>query len=308
MIKVTNLTKYFGEKLAVSNLNFELKRGEVVGVLGLNGSGKTTTLRMLTGYLIPSDGEVLVDGISNFRNPIEAKKRIGYLPETPPIYEDMDVEEFLEYVGRVKSIPSSQLSQEIQRVTSRTNLGEVLHTYIGNLSLGFRKRVGIAQAILGNPPVVVMDEPISGLDPKQILDMRKLIKGLSGEHTVVISSHILSELQKTCDRFLIIHEGKLVFDYSFDKLEQELQKWASLEVSFKGKEKPEIEKYLMGLSEKVEIQESFGDSKWSQFVVKSDNEEILRNKLLDTFRSQGLELLSLNKKEITLEQIFLRNI
>lgn len=308
MIKVANLTKFYGEKLAVDDLSFELKKGEVVGVLGLNGSGKTTTLRMLTGYLIPTEGEVLVDGISNFKNPIEAKRKIGYLPETPPIYEDMDVEEFLEYVGRIKSIPKAELPAEIERVARRTNLLEVLHTYIGNLSLGFRKRVGIAQAIMGNPPVIVMDEPISGLDPRQIQDMRNLIRSFSGDHTVVISSHILSELQKTCDRFIIIHNGKLIFDYTYERFEKELLGLASLEVSFRGKDRSEIETYLQKLIENVEIQETSGNEKISQFVLRSNDVDTLRNRILDTFRAEGIELLSLTNKEITLEQIFLKNI
>ncbi|MEM3061350.1 MAG: ABC transporter ATP-binding protein, partial [Candidatus Bathyarchaeia archaeon] len=153
MIQVSNLTKYYGEKLAVSNLNFSLKEGEIIGLLGLNGSGKTTTIRMLTGFLIPTEGEILIDGISNFHNPLDTKKKIGYLPESPPIYEDLDVEDYLEFVAKIKGIEKSNIPNEIQRVTSITNLQHVKNILIGNLSLGYRKRVGIAQALLGNPKI-----------------------------------------------------------------------------------------------------------------------------------------------------------
>lgn len=309
MIQVSNLTKYYGEKLAVSNLNFSLKEGEIVGLLGLNGSGKTTTIRMLTGFLIPTEGEILIDGVSNFHNPIETKKKIGYLPESPPIYEDLDVEDYLEFVAKIKGLNKADIPNEIQRVTSITNLQHVRNVFIGNLSLGYRKRVGIAQALLGNPKIVIMDEPISGLDPEQILEMRKLILGLAQKHTVLISSHILSELYRTCDRFLIIHEGKLKFDYNKDLLDKELDKYTRTIVAFSGKSKEEISNYLNQLMEsKIQIESIEQDSELYQFTIQSENESVLRNKILDTFRSNGLELHSIHKKEVTLEQIFLSNI
>lgn len=309
MIEVKNLTKYYGEKLAVSQMNFQLKKGEIAGLLGLNGSGKTTTIRMLTGFLIPSEGEIYIDGLSNFQDPITAKKKIGYLPESPPLYEDLTVLDYLEFVSKIKSIPRVKIDEEIVRVTGRTNLNHVKKAFIGSLSLGYRKRVGIAQALLGNPQIVIMDEPISGLDPEQIRDMRKLITGLAGDHTVLISSHILSELYKTCDRFLIIHEGKLKFDYTKEKLEQELGRFATLLVNLGGKSKEEIEHYLHQLLESgVQIENSEKEGSGFQFSIRSENESVLRNKILDSFRAHGLELYSLHKKEVTLEQIFLSNI
>jgi ABC-2 type transport system ATP-binding protein len=308
MIVVKNLTKYYGEKLAVSEINFELKKGEIVGLLGLNGSGKTTTIRMLTGFLIPTEGEIYIDGVSNFQDPIEAKRKIGYLPETPPLYEDLTIQDYLEFVSKIKGIPSETFQSEIDRVTSKTNLGTVKKSFIGSLSLGYRKRVGIAQALLGNPEVVIMDEPISGLDPEQILDMRNLIGKLAGKHTVLISSHILSEMYKTCDRFLIIHEGKLKFDYTKDELEQELGRFAKLVVTISGKSKEELEGYFLSLMDGVSIESVEKEGDALQFVLQSENESILRNKILDSFRSKGLELLSIGKKELTLEQIFLKNI
>jgi ABC-2 type transport system ATP-binding protein len=309
MIEVKNLTKYYGEKLAVNKLNFSLRDGEIVGLLGLNGSGKTTTIRMLTGFLVPSEGEVLVDGISNFQNPLEAKKKIGYLPESPPLYEDLTVWDYLEFVAKIKGVSKEDRGSQITQALDKTNLKEVQKELIGSLSLGYRKRVGIAQALLGNPKIVIMDEPISGLDPEQILEMRKLIASLSGQHTVLISSHILSELYKTCDRFLMIHQGNLKYDYSKQKLEQELVQFSSLLVSLGGKSKEEIISYLNQILEsKIEIETVEQDGNTYHFSLRSENETILRNRILDTFRFNGLELYSLHKKEVTLEQIFLSNV
>ncbi len=309
MIEVKNLTKYYGEKLAVNKLNFTLRAGEIIGLLGLNGSGKTTTIRMLTGFLVPSEGEVFLDGISNFQNPIEAKKKIGYLPESPPLYEELTVWDYLEFVAKIKGVSKEERDSQITQALDKTNLKEVQKELIGSLSLGYRKRVGIAQALLANPKIVIMDEPISGLDPEQILEMRKLISNLSGQHTVLISSHILSELYKTCDRFLMIHQGNLKYDYSKQKLEQELVQFSSLLVSLGGKSKEEIMSYLNQLLEsKVEIETVEQDGNIYHFSLRSENETILRNRILDTFRTHGLELYSLHKKEVTLEQIFLSNV
>lgn len=230
MIKVQNLTKYYSDKLAISDLNFQINKGEVVGLLGLNGSGKTTTIRMLSGFLIPNEGEVWIDDLNSFSDPIEIKRKVGYLPETPPLYEDLTIRDYLEFVARIKSV--SNIESEIKRVCEVTNLMDVIDQYISHLSLGFRKRVGIAQAILGFPKIVIMDEPISGLDPRQIVEIRHLIRNLSKEHTVLLSSHILSEVYLVCDRFIFIHEGKLVYDYSRVDLEKEMQKFLNFKLVF----------------------------------------------------------------------------
>ncbi len=224
MVKVRNITKHYGSKKAVDNLSFELRDGEIIGLLGLNGSGKTTTIRILTCFLIPSEGDVVVDSLNIFDEPLEVKKKIGYLPETPPLYEELTIREYLEFVSQIKGIPQEKIPTEISRVSIKTNISDNLSNIIGHLSLGYRKRVGIAQALLGSPSLIIMDEPISGLDPKQILEMRNLIKNLKGEHTVLISSHILSEIYKTCDRFLFLHEGKLKGEYTYTELEKEIEK------------------------------------------------------------------------------------
>lgn len=308
MIEVKGLTKYYDEKLAIDGLSFSLPRGEVVGLLGLNGSGKTTTLRILTGFLIPTEGEVKIGGISNFEDPIGTKKRIGYLPETPPLYEDLTVWDYLTFVARIKGISGESISREIERVISKTNLSEKKDSLLGQLSLGFRKRAGIAQALLGKPPIIVMDEPISGLDPKQILDMRNLIRDLRGEHTIFISSHILSELHKTCDRFLFLHEGRLRFDLSRDELDSELSKFSSLEIKLSGKPKNDIEVFLKSIESNLEILSIDEEVAGVNFVVRSNNEKHFRDTLLDKLRGSGLSLLALKREDVTLEQMFLKNL
>jgi ABC-2 type transport system ATP-binding protein len=305
MIVANNLIKYYGEKLAINGIQFELQNGEIVGLLGLNGSGKTTTIRILTGFLIPSEGEVTINGISNFNDPIETKKLIGYLPETPPLYEDMTVENYLRYVGRIKGVDENKLDDEIQRVCTKTNLLNEKQTFLGNLSLGYRKRAGIAQALLGNPPVIIMDEPISGLDPKQILEMRNLIKSLRGNHTVLISSHILSELHRTCDRFLFIHDGKIRFNYNKEELDRELQKLAFLEVNFTGKTKDEMKNFLISLDKECKIHSEEEEMDGFTFIIQSKHEIEYRDKLIQEFKKHGLTLQYLKKQEVTLEQIFI---
>ncbi len=305
MIEVKNLTKIYNQVPAIQNLNFKLQKGEIVGLLGLNGSGKTTTLRILTGFLIPSEGEVLIENISHFTNPIEAKRMIGYLPETPPLYEDLQIEDYLRYVARLKGIVSEKIETEVHRVLEKTNLIEKRSTLIGHISLGYRKRTGIAQALLGNPPIVVMDEPISGLDPKQILDMRNLIKGLRGEHTVFISSHILSELHKTCDRFLFLHQGELKFDLTREALDLELGKFALLEINLEGKSKEDLSRYLKSLDSNLEIISSEEDRMGCTFTLKSSSDKILINKVLETIKIEGISLNTLKRQEVTLEQMFL---
>lgn len=308
MIEVKNLTKYYDNKLAIENLNFSLPRGEIVGLLGLNGSGKTTTLRILTGFLIPSEGEVNIDGKSNFEDPIGTKKRIGYLPESPPLYEDLTVTDYLYFVARLKAISLDSVPEEVERVIQKTNLTEKRNTLLGHLSLGYRKRAGIAQALLGKPPIIVMDEPISGLDPKQILDMRNLIKSLRGEHTIFISSHILSELHKTCDRFLFLHDGRLRFDLTREGLDAELQKFSSLEVKLEGKKTEQLRSYLLKLDKDLKILSAEEDGRGVNFVLHPTDEKTFRESLIDTLRNEGVSLLALKHEEVTLEQMFLKNL
>ena len=215
MIEVTNLTKRYRERVAVDRLNFSVAEGEILGFLGPNGAGKSTTMKILTGFLPPSEGVARVAGFDVFEQPLEVKRRIGYLPETPPLYPEMTVVGYLKFVASLKGLPGRGIRAEVERVGTLTGLSDVLGRVIQNLSKGYKQRVGIAQALLGSPPVLILDEPTEGLDPAQRADMRALIKGLAGKHTVILSTHILPEVTMTCEKVLIIHQGKVV---AYDEL------------------------------------------------------------------------------------------
>lgn len=224
MIHVENLTKYYGTFPALKDVSFDIQPGEVVGLLGLNGAGKTTCLRTLTGFLTPTSGECSIDGIDVFEDPLAVKHRIGYLPEVPPLYTELTVEDYLRFVARLRGVIDKEAFEEqFLRVTELTRLEPARRSLIANLSLGYRKRVGIAQALIGTPSVLIFDEPISGLDPVQIVEIRKLMRRLAGEHTILISSHILTEVSQTCDRVIVIHKGELAGEISGDALHQNLE-------------------------------------------------------------------------------------
>ena len=210
MIEVENLTKRYGPTLAVSDVSFRVEKGEILGFLGPNGAGKTTTMRVITGYLPASDGKVRVAGYDVHDEPLEAKRRTGYLPETPPVYPDMTVTEYLSFVARIKGVARRDVKKRVDEVSEKCAVSDVRHRQIGKLSKGYRQRVGLAQALIHNPDVLVLDEPTAGLDPKQIIETRELIKGLAGQHTVVLSTHILPEVSKTCQRVVVINAGKIV--------------------------------------------------------------------------------------------------
>ena len=210
MIKVEGLTKRYARTVAVDNISFEVEKGQIVGFLGPNGAGKTTTMRVLTCFLPPTAGSASVAGYDVLEHPIEVKKRIGYLPESPPLYPEMEVIEYLEFTGKLKGIPAADLKKRVDEVLGRCAIGDVRDKLIGKLSKGYRQRVGLAQAIMHNPDVLILDEPTSGLDPKQIIEIRELLKSLAGDHTIILSTHILSEVEHSCERVIIISQGKLV--------------------------------------------------------------------------------------------------
>lgn len=210
VIQVENLTKKYGDHLAIDHLSFKINKGEVVGFLGPNGAGKSTTMKIITGFMAPSSGTALVGGFDVFENPIEVKKRIGYLPETPPVYSDMLVRDYLTYVAELKGVEANRLKSFVDRAIEKTQLQKVEKRLIQNLSKGFRQRVGIAQALVSDPEILILDEPTVGLDPKQVSEIRDLILELRGQHTLILSTHILPEVQATCERIIIIHQGKIV--------------------------------------------------------------------------------------------------
>src|ERR1017187_8628812 len=223
MIKVEGLTKRYARTVPVDDISFEVEKGQIVGFLGPNGAGKTTTMRVLTCFLPPTSGTATIAGFDVLENPMEVKKRIGYLPETPPLYPEMEVIEYLTFVGQIKGIPNADIKRRVDEVIGRCALGDVRDKLIGKLSKGFRQRVGIAQAIIHNPDVLILDEPTSGLDPKQIIEIRELLKALSGEHTIILSTHILSEVEQSCERVIIISQGKLVAQDSVANLTNRLR-------------------------------------------------------------------------------------
>lgn len=236
MIKVEGLTKRYDRFVAVDGIDFEVDKGQIVGFLGPNGAGKTTTMRILTCYMPPSGGTASVAGFDVLKHPMEVKRHIGYLPETPPVYPEMEVHEYLEFVGRLKGIASADLPHRVDDVTERCNLGDVRTKLIAKLSKGYRQRVGIAQSIIHNPDVLILDEPTAGLDPKQIHETRDLIRSLAGEHTIILSTHILPEVEQTCDKVVIISKGKLVAKDSVQNLTSRLKGQEAVSVEVQGRD------------------------------------------------------------------------
>ena len=218
MIEVKNLTKRYGDFVAVRNVSFKAEQGSILGFLGPNGAGKTTTMRIITGFMPATAGTVLVDGLDIFTQSLEARRRIGYLPETPPLYSDMRVEAYLRFVAKLRGLRRSDVDDAVERVLKICGLADMAHRICGQLSKGYRQRVGLAQAIIHNPPVLVLDEPTIGLDPRQIHEIRGLIHGLSGQHTIVLSTHILPEVSQICDRVVIINAGRVVLEESLGSL------------------------------------------------------------------------------------------
>lgn len=305
MIEVQGLTKRYGRTVAVDDLNFTVKKGEILGFLGPNGAGKTTTMRVLTCFMPPTLGKVTVAGYDVMREPLEVKKRIGYLPETPPLYTDMRVKEMLTFAGRIKGVPSSELKQRVEEVASRTAVTQVLNKIVGHLSKGYRQRVGLAAALIHNPDVLVLDEPTAGLDPKQIIETRKLIKSLAGAHTVILSTHILPEAANTCDRVMIINAGKLVAEDTPDNLTARLQGFETMHMLVEGPERDVRDRlsHLQGVNSVVPTPASNGRV---EFAVQTAKGRDVRRDLARAVVESGWGLLELRPVGMSLEEIFLK--
>ncbi len=233
MIEVRNLTKQYGQIKAVDQISFDVNKGEIIGFLGPNGAGKTTTMRILTCFMPATSGTAKIAGFDVFEEPLEVKKRVGYLPEIPPLYSEMTVQSYLDYVATIKAVPSEKRRQAVSHVIDRCSLGSVKNRLIGHLSKGFRQRVGLAQALVHNPQILILDEPTIGLDPKQIIEIRKLIKELSGDHTVILSTHILPEVTQLCQRIIILNQGKIVAIDTYDQLAADLRKTNKIELKLR---------------------------------------------------------------------------
>ena len=305
MIEVTNLTKKYGDHIAVDHLSFRVEKGQIYGFLGPNGAGKSTTMNIITGYLAATEGTVTIDGKDIQKDPEEAKRAIGYLPELPPLYVDMTVREYLDFVAELKKVPKKERKQQIDEVMEMTQITDMQQRLIRNLSKGYRQRVGLAQAILGYPEVIILDEPTVGLDPKQIIEIRDLIRKLGENHTVILSSHILSEVSAVCDHIMIIAHGKLVASDSPENLQKLMSGSMELDLEVKGSIAA-VKSALQEISQIDRIEENTEASKniAKLKVISKENADI-REQVFYALADAKLPILEMTHAEKSLEDIFL---
>jgi len=310
MITVKELTKRYARNTAVDHISFEVKKGQIVGFLGPNGAGKTTTMRMLTCFLPPTSGAATVAGFDVLEKPLEVKRRIGYLPETPPLYLEMRTVEYLEFVGRIKGLRTTELAQRVNYVLDRCAVADVKEKVLGKLSKGYRQRVGLAQAIIHNPDVLILDEPTAGLDPKQINETRDLIRSLAGDHTIILSTHILPEVEQTCEQVIIINKGKLVATDSVSNLQNRARGAGSVLVeiaSHDGALEREIVtqrlQQVPGVT-RVIFRESLDNL--SAFEVEGTSDRAMRAELARAIVGAGWDLNELRTAAVSLEEVFLQ--
>lgn len=302
MIEVRDLTKDYGPRRAINQLNFTINKGEVVGFLGPNGAGKSTTMKIITGFMAPSSGTAKVAGFDVFESPLEVKKRIGYLPETPPVYTDMYVRDYLTYVAELKQVPRENIQKQVDHALEKTNLGSVQKRLIQNLSKGYRQRVGIAQALVSNPEVLILDEPTVGLDPKQVAEIRELIKELRGHHTVILSTHILSEVQATCERVIIINQGQIVAQDRIENLASQERGQSRLTIRLR-KEVEDFKKVLGGIEGVLAVAAGSSRRDWE---VNFRGDDAVVDAISARVVSEGLGLLELSPHKVDLEDVFLK--
>jgi ABC-2 type transport system ATP-binding protein len=304
VIEVQHLTKRYGRVTAVDDVSFRVERGEILGFLGPNGAGKTTTMRILTGYMPATEGKAIVAGFDVFDQPIEAKRRTGYLPETPPLYPDMSVIEYLTFVSKIKGVPSGERRQRVQQVMERTRITDMANRLCGKLSKGYRQRVGLAQALIHNPDVLILDEPTAGLDPKQIIETRQLIKDLAGDHTVILSTHILPEVSQTCQRVVIINKGHVVAIDTPDNLTARLGGAATMyvQVDASGADASGAFGRIPGVTR---VAEADRRDAIVGYEVDSEQGHDVRRQIAQAVVSSGWGLLELRPMRMSLEDIFL---
>lgn len=304
MIEVKNLVKKYGNHTAVDHLNFTIEEGHVYGFLGPNGAGKSTTMNIMTGYLGATEGEVLINGHDILKEPEEAKKQIGYLPELPPLYMEMTVREYLEFVAELKGIAKNKREESINEVEKMVKIWEVENRLIRNLSKGYRQRVGLAQAVLGFPEIIILDEPSVGLDPKQIIEIRELIRQLAKKHTVILSSHILAEVREVCDYILIISKGKLVASDTPENLERNLGDSDLIEIETKAGP-DEVRRILETVDgiRSISTKHLENGITWAQVQEKKNTD--IREKVFQAFAQNHQPLLKLNPLQVSLEDVFM---
>jgi ABC-2 type transport system ATP-binding protein len=301
MIQVSHLTKMYGPRTAINDLSFEIQKGEIVGFLGPNGAGKSTTMKILTGFMPATDGKATVAGYDVFENPIDVKRNTGYLPETPPVYPEMPVKDYIEFAAKLHQVPKSSLRTAVATAIEKTGLGDVRNRLIGNLSKGYRQRVGLAQAIVHNPRVLVLDEPTIGLDPKQIIEIRGLIKSLGGDHTVILSSHILPEVTATCQRIIVINKGKIAAEDTLDRLTTRLKKGLIYSMTVK---KPSGDGVgaIKGIKGVTNVSAA-GDKLVIEIAPGTPE---IRDVIIDTAMKKSMGVLEFSAEKISLEEIFLQ--
>lgn len=304
MIEVKDLVKRYDNHLAVDHLSFTVPKGQILGFLGPNGAGKSTTMNIITGYISATSGSVVINGHDIYEEPEEAKRCIGYLPEQPPVYMDMTVKEYLEFVAELKSVPKKERAGQIQNALEKTKTGEVAGRLIRHLSKGYRQRVGIAQAILGNPEVILLDEPTVGLDPMQIIEIRELMKELAAEHTVILSSHILSEISEVCDTVMIINKGKLIVSDTAENLPKHLNAGNGLKLLVKGPAE-QITKVLEGLEKVRSVELGAEQEGLTELTVTTAAEDDVREAVFFAMAGAGFPIYEMHHETMKLEDIFL---
>ena len=306
MIQVENVTKKYGSFVAVNKINFEIEEGEIVGFLGPNGAGKSTTMNMITGFIEPTSGRIIVDGYDISKKPRKAKKQIGYMPEGVPLYSDLTVKEFVTYMAELKGIPKKEKKEKVKKVLEATGLKEVSNKLTKNLSRGYKQRVSMAGALVGDPKVIILDEPTVGLDPKQVTEIRALIKELGKEHTIILSSHILSEVSQICNRVIIINKGEIVAIDTPENLENKVVNGNSIYVTVE-----DIENKMENMKEKLEkVKEiklvSENEDKTKKYIVTAENEVDIRKEIFETLAKEGITIFEMKKADATLEDAFMK--
>jgi len=303
VIEVEHLTKRYGTVTAVDDVSFRVNKGEILGFLGPNGAGKTTTMRVLTGYMPATDGRAAVAGYDVFDHPIEAKQRTGYLPETPPLYPDMTVREYLHFVGKIKGVAPKDRAARVDQVMARTWVADMANRACGKLSKGYRQRVGLAQALIHNPEVLILDEPTAGLDPKQINETRRLIKALAGDHTIILSTHILTEVEQTCQRVVIINKGRVVAEDTPENLTRRLRGSATMFVQVDGDRAAEAQAALARVDGVARV--TSANDAGTAFEIESESGRDVRRELARAVIGGGWGLLELRPMRLSLEDVFL---
>ncbi|NMA67016.1 MAG: ATP-binding cassette domain-containing protein [Clostridiaceae bacterium] len=306
MIEIQNLTKEYGKIKAVDNISFSVEKGEILGFLGPNGAGKSTTMNILTGYISSTSGTVKVAGYDILENPVEVKKHIGYLPELPPLYLDMTVDEYLNFCANLKSVPAKQWKSEKKDIMELVKITHVSHRLIKNLSKGYKQRVGLAQALIGTPDVLILDEPTVGLDPKQIIEIRKLIKALGKNHTIILSTHILPEVSAVCDRVVIINKGRIAAIDTPENLSKMLSDFSRFTVTIAGPEKrvKDALSEIYGIKY-LEVSNKLKDDEYS-YIIEADKDIDVRKPMFNKLAQLGFPILELKSLNLSLEEIFIQ--